>query len=80
MEEKNMKLWRTVTVTVRLLFNLLLNRNGRLFKKYRKQVIAAFTIFNIILLYTITSAAAVITNDQIIDYSFFSPQGREGPH
>jgi len=52
-------------------------RNGRLIKKYRKQVIAAFTIFNIILLYTITSAVAVITNDQIIDYSFFSPKGRE---
>lgn len=52
-------------------------RNGGIFKKYKKQVIAAFTIFNIILLYTITSAAAVITKDRIIDYSFFSPNGRE---
>ncbi len=52
-------------------------RKGKIFKKYRKQVIAAFTAFNIVLLYTIVSAVTVVTNDQIIDYSFFSPQGRE---
>ncbi|WP_026568507.1 hypothetical protein [Bacillus sp. UNC41MFS5] len=52
-------------------------RNGRLFKKYRKPVLTAFITFNIVLLYTITSAVAVVTKDKIINYSFFSPQGRE---
>lgn len=52
-------------------------RNGRLFKKYRKLVIAAFFTFNVVLIYTIISAVAVITHDKIIDYSFLSPQGRE---
>ncbi|MEH7746511.1 hypothetical protein V7659_15895 [Neobacillus drentensis] len=52
-------------------------RNGRLFKKYRKPVITAFITFNIVLLYTITSAVAVVTKEKVINYSFFSPQGRE---
>lgn len=48
-----------------------------LFKRHRKIVLATFIMFNIILLYTIISAVTVITNNKIVDYSFFSPQGRE---
>ncbi|MBV7506707.1 hypothetical protein KW850_15690 [Bacillus sp. sid0103] len=52
-------------------------RKGKIFKKYRKQVIAAFTVFNLVLVYTIVSAVTVVTNDQIINYTFLSPQGKE---
>ncbi|MFK9090717.1 hypothetical protein [Bacillus salipaludis] len=52
-------------------------KKGAIFKKYRKLTIAAFTTFNIILLYTIITAVTVVTKDQIINYSFCSPQGKE---
>ncbi|MFZ7942811.1 MULTISPECIES: hypothetical protein [Bacillaceae] len=51
-------------------------KNGAIFKKYRKLMIAAFSTFTIILLYTIITAVTVVTKDRIIDYSFFAPQGK----
>ncbi|KAB7709056.1 hypothetical protein F9802_02705 [Bacillus aerolatus] len=48
-----------------------------LFKKHRKQILSTFITFNIVLIYIITSAVTIITNNKIIDYSFLSPQGRE---
>lgn len=50
---------------------------GGLIKRYKKWIYAIFAIFNIVILYTILFNVSVITNAKIIDYSFFSPQGRE---
>lgn len=52
-------------------------RNGAFFKKYRTFVIATISVFTIVLLYTVITPVAVVTADKIVNYTFFSPQGKE---
>jgi len=52
------------------------NKKLIFFKKYKKQLISLFLIINIVLFYTIITGVTVITKDKIINYSFFSPQGK----
>ena len=52
-------------------------RKGILFKKVSKTFSHYFYPFQSVLLYTIMINVAVITKTKIINYSFFSPQGRE---
>ena len=44
---------------------------------YKKQFIATFMIFNIVVFYIIMTSVTVIRSNAIIDYSFLSPQGKK---
>jgi len=46
-------------------------------KRYKVFFLSTFTILNVILIYTILFNVTVITDNKIIDYTFFSPQGKE---
>lgn len=44
---------------------------------FKKQFIATFMIFNIVVFYIIMTSVTVIKSDGLIDYSFLSPQGKK---
>lgn len=46
-------------------------------RKYKKLIISVFLILNIVLMYLIITNVAVITNDKIINYNFYSPKGKQ---
>jgi hypothetical protein len=46
-------------------------------RKYKKLLISIFLILNIVLMYMIIFNVAVITNNSIINYSFYSPKGKQ---
>lgn len=50
---------------------------NKIIKKCKKPFIYTFIILNIVLMYTVLFDVTVITNNKIIDYTFFSPRGKE---
>ena len=50
---------------------------NRIIKKCKKPFMYTFIILNIVLMYTVIFDVTVITNNKIIDYTFFSPKGKE---
>lgn len=44
--------------------------------KYKKPLISIFLILNIVLMYMIIFNVAVITNNKLINYNFYSPKGK----
>jgi hypothetical protein len=52
-------------------------RYGVFFKKYKKIILTAVTAVTIVMLYTVITPVTVVKADKIINYSFFSPQGKE---
>jgi len=70
-------------------FVFIFNKDSReliteIFKSKEKAIINrkmiflyTFIIFNIVLMYTVLFDVAVITNNKIIDYTFFSPRGNQ---
>jgi hypothetical protein len=52
-------------------------RYGVFFKKYKKIILTAVAAVTIVMLYTVITPVTVVKADKIINYSFFSPQGKE---
>ncbi|WML57703.1 hypothetical protein [Neobacillus sp. PS2-9] len=52
-------------------------RYGEFFKKYKKIILTAVAAVTIVMLYTVITPVTVVKADKIINYSFFSPQGKE---
>lgn len=46
------------------------------FRRHKNLYILLFVVVNVLLLYLIISSVTVITKNRIINYSFFSPQGK----
>lgn len=56
---------------------IMISYKSEFIRKYKKLLISIFLILNIILMYMIIFNVAVITNNKVINYSFYSPKGKQ---
>jgi len=56
---------------------LIINSKKGFIKRHKVSFLSTFAMFNIFLIYIILFNVTVITSNKIINYTFFSPQGKE---